>query len=65
LGSRDTGRGQVLVETTVTLKEESTEDFRPTDSETELTTFEDGTKRPNHYGWKINSPSGNKRNSLQ
>ena len=45
LGSRDTNRGRVLIETTVTLKEESTEDFHPGDSETELGVFDNGMLR--------------------
>ena len=57
LGSRDTGHRGVLVETTVTLREESTEEFHPHDSDTELGVFDNGMKRGKGYGWKIDGPS--------
>lgn len=59
-GKHQSGRGggvHVTTTVTVTAKEESLEDFHPTDSQTELTTFE-GAKGPKGYGWKIDDSLG-------
>lgn len=58
-------RGGVLVETTVTLKEETTDDFGHTGSETELTMFGEGKNgKGQQYGWHIDPASRSRKESV-